>query len=313
MIGYICTRNKNIKDYIKYEIGKRYKFKKNIYYHKLYSDIEYFNSYMKIYKIKIYDNHYMVTRDFKILCEINYNDLLNSKNEHEQSISAIKNKEKLVLDKFIKYNELEKIEIVIESGVHKYLDEIVQNKNTDKQTISLIIKKYGRNKDLDNFIDCNNHKIIIEISNIGRKKDLDKLMSSNKIGVINYVLSNGRFKDIDYVLNNNYRCFYDTIIKTGIDKYLDWDFFIKDCGSYIRGLIAKQGRKGDLDILVHDKDEKIRSIVASHGHDRHLDMLVNDESKLVLQSVLDIGMDKDIKIIKSSPIANELHFSNNIE
>ena len=59
--------------------------------------------------------------------------------------------------------------------------------------------------------------------------------------------------------------------------------------------------------------EEIRSVVASHGYDEHLDMLVNDESKMVLQSVLDMGRDKDIKIIKSSPFANELNFPNNIK
>lgn len=277
MIGYICTRHKNIKDHIKCEIGKRYK-KKLYHYYESYCDIEYFDSDMKIYKIKVYDDNYNihVSEDFKILCEINYNNLLNSKNEMEQSISAIKNKEKSVLDKFIKYNELKKIEKVIESGVHKYLDEIVQNKNIDEQTIALIIKKYGRNKDLDNFIDSNNRKIIMTISNIGRKKDLDKLMSSNKIDFISYALLNGRFKDIDYVLNNNYKCFYNNIIKTGIDKYLN--LYTKNHDHYTKSLIIEQGRKCDLDILVYDENEEIRKAVARNGYDEHLDILAKENN-----------------------------------
>jgi len=65
--------------------------------------------------------------------------------------------------------------------------------------------------------------------------------------------------------------------------------------------------------LIKLPSEEIRSVVVSHSYDEHLDMLVNDESKLVLQSVLDMGRDKDIKIIQSSPIANELNFSKNIK
>ena len=65
--------------------------------------------------------------------------------------------------------------------------------------------------------------------------------------------------------------------------------------------------------MIKSPYENIRSMVASHGYDEHLDMLVNDESKMVLQSVLDMGRDKDIKIIKSSPFANELNFPNNIK
>jgi hypothetical protein len=276
MIGYICTRNKNIKDHIKCEIGKRYKIKLYHYYES-YCDIEYFDSDMKIYKIKVYDDNYNihVSKDFKILCEINYNNLLNSKDEMEQSISAIKNKEKSVLDKFIKSNEIGKLKIVIKTHVHEYIDKITKTEN--KELILFLIKELGRNKDLDNFIKYDNNMIRYNISKIGRPKDFKTLLRYKTISSISDVLEQGKIKVIEYFLNTeDKQMFFTSIIKSGIDEYLDMfmDYKNKKLNKYI----VEQGRKCDLDILVHDENEDIRKAVARHGYDDHLDILAKENN-----------------------------------
>ena len=75
----------------------------------------------------------------------------------------------------------------------------------------------------------------------------------------------------------------ESIIKTEIDKYLD--FFIKDSDPYIKGLIAKQGRKCDLDIFVYDEDEDIRKIVAYRGFDDHLNILEKENNPNINQII----------------------------
>ena len=142
--GYILLKNHNILNNIKYEVGKRYKFnseKNFIYCHKQLNEIDNFWDYDKIYKIKNFDNDCYLINDFKILQEINYKKLLNSENENEQLISAIKNKEESVLNKFSHSDEYDKVMTIIKSGVYQYLDNIVKNKN--EFIISYLIKMKG--------------------------------------------------------------------------------------------------------------------------------------------------------------------------
>ena len=142
--GYILLKNHNILNNIKYEVGKRYKFnseKNFIYCHKQLNEIDNFWDYDKIYKIKNFDNDCYLINDFKILQEINYKKLLNSENENEQLISAIKNKEESVLDKLVSSDEYDKVMTIIKSGVYQYLDNIVKNKN--EFIISYLIKMKG--------------------------------------------------------------------------------------------------------------------------------------------------------------------------
>lgn len=299
MIGYIFyIKNKNN---IKYKIGKRYKFTKIfINYNvspcgfKSECDLDDFHSDDKIYKIKIYDRNIKnLTKDFKILCEINYKDLLNSKNKYERIVSAIKNKEESVLDNFIKSDAYYKIKTIIKSKVHKYLDKFTTTK--DKKIIPYIpylIEEMGRNKDLDNFINCNEDKIKCEIADVGRPQDLDILINSGNFYVINSVLENGRSKDINEYIEDIEDCFHcSSIIKTGIDKYLDK--FVNN-KIYCPFLISEQGRKCDLDILVHDEDEDIRKAVVYHGYDDHLDILEKENNYNINQIIDELRGKRDL-------------------
>lgn len=253
--GYILLKNHNILNNIKYKVGKRYKFnseKKFIYCYKQLNEIEIFWDYDKIYKIKNFDNDGYLINDFKILQEINYKKLLNSENENEQLISAIKNKEESVLDKLVSSDEYDKIMTIIKSGVYQYLDNIVKNKN--EFIISYLIKIKGYNKYLDNLVHYDSKNIKIEIADIGRPTDLDVLVYDEDSNVVQNVLLNGRIKDINKHIKDSSLTI--PIIQTGIDKYLDKFANSEDLN--IKYFIAEQGRKCDLDVLIHDKNETIK-------------------------------------------------------
>lgn len=196
--------------------------------------------------------------------------------------------------------------------VHPYIDLLLNTNAYNFNALAKVIKKYGRNKLLDEVrtSGITNMNAKIEVAKIGRPQDLDILLNDSNYLIVSKVLENGRFKDIDHYLSGSVlvrRNFDDDIIKTGIDKYLDR--YIKYTSEQILMKIAEIGRKKDLDLLVKSKPERIRSIVASHGHDEHLDILVNDKSRLVLQSVLDVGRKKDIDFLRKSIYAKELDFS----
>ena len=196
--------------------------------------------------------------------------------------------------------------------VHPYIDLLLNTNAYNFNALAKVIKKYGRNKLLDEVrtSGITNMNAKIEVAKIGRPQDLDILLNDSNYLIVSKVLENGRFKDIDHYLSGSVlvrRNFDDDIIKTGIDKYLDR--YIKYTSEQILMKIAEIGRKKDLDLLVKSKPERIRSIVASHGHDEHLDILVNDKSRLVLQSVLDVGRKKDIDFLRKSIYTKELDFS----
>lgn len=273
--GYILLKNHNILNNIKYEVGKRYKFnseKNFIYCHKQLNEIDNFWDYDKIYKIKNYDNDFYLINDFKILQEINYKKLLNSENENEQLISAIKNKEESVLNKFSHSDEYDKVITIIKSGVYQYLDNIVKNQN--EFIISYLIKMKGYNKYLDNLVHYDSKNIKIEIADIGRPTDLDVLVYDEDSNVVQNVLLNGRIKDINKHIKDSSLTI--PIIQTGIDKYLDKFANSEDLN--IKYFIAEQGRKCDLDVLIHDKNETIKKIVARNGYDDHLNILAKEKN-----------------------------------
>ena len=178
--------------------------------------------------------------------------------------------------------------------------------------LAKVIKKYGRNKLLDEVrtSGITNMNAKIEVAKIGRPQDLDVLLNDSNYLIVGKVLQNGRFKDIDRYLSGSIlvrqRFDYD-IIKTGIDKYLDK--YLKYTGESILIELAEIGRKKDLDILVRSSSERVRNEVAKHGFNEHLNILVYDKSRLVLQSVLEHERKKDIDIIKKSRNAKDLDFS----
>ncbi len=113
------------------------------------------NNCYKFYKIKIYNRTTGgIATDFKIINEIDYRQFLKSSNKKEQILSIYKNHETDVLEEFIKNDDQNKIQIILESKIDFYLDMLINDKEAeiyDYQKYT-IIRKYGRNKDLDYFI-----------------------------------------------------------------------------------------------------------------------------------------------------------------
>ena len=312
--GYIILDENMSKNGIKYEFGKRYKG--NIEYSSFFAVDSTNNEKLKYIEIEIFDGNIKnKATDFKIVKEVNYLDFYKPKFKSFPFlpyILAIKCRDKEALESLFPVITEKHADAVISSNVEPYIDLLLNTNAYNFNALAKVIKKYGRNKLLDEVrtSGITNMNAKIEVAKIGRPQDLDVLLNDSNYLIVGKVLQNGRFKDIDRYLSGSIlvrqRFDYD-IIKTGIDKYLDK--YVKYTGEQILMEIAKIGRKKDLDLLVKSKPERIRSIVASHGHDEHLDILVNDKSRLVLQLVLDVGREKDIDFLRKSIYAKELEFS----
>lgn len=316
--GFIALDENMSKNGIKYEFGKRYKSKMEYspFFGSLFFSVNSTdNEKLKYIEIEIFnESEINKATDFKIVKEVNYLNFYKPELKsfsHSPYILAIKCKDKEALESLFPVITEKHADAVINSNVEPYIDLLLNTDAYNFNALAKVIKKYGRNKLLDEVrtSGITNINAKIEVAKIGRPQDLDVLLNDSNYLIVGKVLENGRFKDIDHYLNGSIlvrqRFDYD-IIKTGIDKYLDE--YIHYTGEQILMEIAEIGRKKDLNILVKSKSERIRSIVASHGYDEHLDMLVNDESTAVLQSVLDIGRDKDIDILRKSTYAKELNF-----
>ena len=283
----------------KYEIGKRYKH--DIVFYNNLSDLPSYaiskSENFKIMEIKLFGKtYYDITSDFKIVREINYLNLLDSDDVVENMISAIKNHEKIVLDAFLSSKEKIYLEVVVNSGVHKYLDKIITEYKINGKTeyehiVSLIIKKYGRNKDLDHFIHYDNSLIQKEILNIGRPQDLNLMQNKSKMSnnELRLILSHGRKKDIEYYSNANNPFFTDTmnemIIKTYNDDFIDDCINIYYDDSLFMEYIVKYANKKQLDILVKHDSYVVRLAVAKREYKEHLEKLINDSNEEVFEFV----------------------------
>ena len=290
MIKYMLVRTNMIWKNIKYQIGRTYKKTKN----NENFDLNYINSEYAIncdqYKIlKIKDNGYC----FKILGEINYSEIIPNRNTFKM-IAAIKNKDEKILEEFVESDDDKLQIVVINAGVHKYLDILIETKGIF--WASDIIKKYGRNKDLDYFIENTNDFFTLScIANVGRNKDLDKLINCGMNEVIQSVISNGRKKDIEkYLLDEN---FHYTILRTKIDEYLDY-FTMSDLSYSLKIHIIDIGRKKDLDLFINDKFDSEKHEIIKHGFDDHLDILIKENNLSLDKEIMTFQRPCDIKVFK---------------
>lgn len=159
MIKYMLVRTNMIWKNIKYQIGRTYKKTKN----NENFDLNYINSEYTIncdqYKIlKIKDNGYC----FKILGEINYSEIISNRNTFKM-IAAIKNKDEKILEEFVESDDDKLQIVVINAGVHKYLDIYIKNK--DDFCIPFFTEDViFRKKDLDIILSLNrkNDRVIAD-------------------------------------------------------------------------------------------------------------------------------------------------------
>ena len=317
--GYITLDENMSKDGIKYEFGRRYK--SNIEYSSFFGSLFFSvnstdNEKLKYIEIEVFnESEINKATDFKIIKEANYLDFYKPELKyfsHSPYILAMKCKDKEALESLFPVITEKHADAVISSNVEPYINLLLNTNAFNFNALAKVIKKYGRNKLLDEVrtSGITNMNAKIETAKIGRPQDLDILLNDSNHLIVGKVLENGRFKDIDDYFNGSIlvrqRFDYD-IIKTGIDKYLDK--YLKYTGESILIELAEIGRKKDLDILVRSSSERVRNEVAKHGFNEHLDILVYDKSRLVLQSVLEHERKKDIDIIKKSRNAKDLDFS----
>lgn len=303
-IGYIVMEKRIIKKY-KLEIGKRYNINQKIFIYKNISAISeeiLINNNFKFYKIKVFDLDLFenVFIDFKIIKEIDYSILIESNNEKEQLLSVVKNHEKRVIDNFIKTNDKIKLEAVINSNNHTYIDKIM-NSNDDQYINEIILLKYGRNKDIDKFINSNSINILSYIIKHNRSKDLNNLIKRKSRNVKYFITIEGRRKRDIY----NFICREDNEIAdiTDIIQFtqndLCLDYYIDSKNNTVLEYIAKIGRKKDLDRLIYSENFFILKEIINAGFDKHLDVLVRKiKDRFLLQEIIKYKRPGDAEIIQ---------------
>lgn len=301
-IGYIVMEKRIIKKY-RLEIGKRYNINQKIFIYKNISAISeeiLINNNFKFYKIKVFDLDLFenVFIDFKIIKEIDYSILLESNNEKEQLLSVVKNHEKRVIDKFIKTDDIIKLEAVINSGIHEYLDKIM---NLNYNQYIDILLKYGRNKDIDQYIKSNSINILSNIIRHNRPEDLNALIKRKSQNVKYYITIEGkRNKDIYKFIkkqDNELADITDIIQFTQNDLCLD--YYINSKNNTILEYIAKIGRKKDLDKLIYSENFFVLKEIVNAGFDEHLDILVRKiKDRFLLQEIIKYKRPGDAEIIQ---------------
>lgn len=297
MIGYICLNKRKIDlNHFRYEIGKIYKSKINcfdtledllIYYH--------YQGSMRFFKVRFSEkNSTLLCNDvertiseFKIIKEVDYSKLINSDNYNIQLLSAEKNKEESMLEKFSNSDNPSALTAVVNAGVDKYLDKLIKR----NKCVHYILSKYKRKKDIETFINSGNLELVAIIAGFGISKYLDYLSRKARSWNKKYIVAafGGRIKDIkEYLkmiserkgfdnLNDEFRYNILEILRLGYDCVLD--ILIEHDDFYEQ--IAEIGRKSDLDKIITKRNDKftLRKI-AYAGFDDHLDELLKSKKNL---------------------------------
>ena len=297
MIGYICLNERKIDlNHFRYEIGKIYKSKINcfdtledllIYYH--------YQGSMRFFKVRFSEKNSTllcndverIISEFKIVKEIDYSKLINSDNYNIQLLSAEKNKEESMLEKFSSSDNPSALIAVINAGVDKYLDKLIKK----NKSVSYILSKYKRKKDIETFINSGNLELVAIIAGFGISKYLDYLSRKAESGEKKYVIAafGGRIKDVKKYLemisekndfnNLNSELYYNVleILRLGYDCALNILINYDDFDEHV----AKIGRKSDLDRIIKKRNDKftLRKI-ASAGFDEHLDEILKNKKNI---------------------------------
>ena len=223
--GYITLDENMSKNGIKYEFGKRYKG--NMEYSSFFKVDSTDDEKLKYIEIEIFDRSSNdKATDFKIIKELNYLDFYKPKFKSFPFlpyILAIKCRDKEALESLFPVITEKHADAVISSNVEPYIDLLLNTNAYNFNALAKVIKKYGRNKLLDEVrtSGITNMNAKIEVAKIGRPQDLDVLLNDSNYLIVGKVLENGRFKDIDHYLSGSVlvrRNFDNDIIRTGIDK-----------------------------------------------------------------------------------------------
>lgn len=305
---YIILNKNMVSDGIKYEIGKTYKIQDGKFFPKIFYGIDAlditlnfseFDQDKKLFEIKILNFVSRKPVDFKIMMECNYKEISKrkatvfiSKIHFTEFVLAVKLNDKEILNKMLKlYLKDSRMrssygKILIKSNINEYHEALLNSKSIlIKQMLSLFA---NRNEILDKLIKIEDREVAVNIIEKGINKYLDFYNKNyfNDDFVFGKVLRQGRKKDIDSFLNSEMKEDYELneyVIRTGIDKYLD--YAIEYPALY--DSIIDSGRKKDLDYILKKKDDGIYYFIAKQGFDEHLDIISQtSRDKETLEEVL---------------------------
>lgn len=305
---YIILNKNMVSDGIKYEIGKTYKIQDGKFFPKIFYGIDAldmtlnfseFDQDKKLFEIKILNFVSRKPVDFKIMMECNYKEISKrkanvfiSKIHFNEFVLAVKLNDKEILNKMLKlYLKDSRMrssygKILIKSNINEYHEALLNSKSIlIKQTLSLFA---NRNEILDKLIKIKDREVAVNIIQKGINKYLDFYNKNyfNDDFVFGKVLRQGRKKDIDSFLNSEMKEDYELneyVIKTGIDKYLDYAIEYP----VLYNSVVDVGRKKDLDYIVKKEDDDFNYFIAQHGFDEHLDIISKtSRDKETLKEVL---------------------------
>ena len=99
-----------------------------------------------------------------------------------------------MLEKFSSSDNPSALIAVINAGVDKYLDKLIKR----NKSVSLILSKYKRKKDIERFINSKDSELVSIIAGFGISKYLDYLSRKAKSGEKKYIIAafGGRIKDV---------------------------------------------------------------------------------------------------------------------
>ena len=223
MKGFIILNKMNMKNGVKYEIGKRYYVNnKTIIYHKLdlYTQELNLNSKLKICEVSI-DK----LDSFKIIKEIDYKSFItqnkiNIKNFNK--ISILKLQDEQTIKNLIINKEEHYFKDILQTNNRKYIDYLIDNEEQFELTLYLFFKYNLTNNNLKKLSFSKTWENQYVVADVGRPIDLDTLQkTTNDREIIGAILRNGRKKDIEKYILSNDSYFLEKIAETGIDHYLD--------------------------------------------------------------------------------------------
>lgn len=256
MKGFIILNKMNIKNGVKYEIGKRYYINnKTIIYHKLdlYTQELNLNSKLKICEVSI-DK----LDSFKIIKEIDYKSFIiqnkiNIKNFNK--ISILKLQDEQTIKHLIINKEEHYFKDILQTNNRKYIDYLIDNEEQFELTLYLFFEYNLTNNNLKKLSFSKTWENQYVVANVGRPIDLDTLQkTTNDREIIGAILRNGRKKDIEKYILSNDSYFLEKIAETGIDDYLD---------------ILIQNTKDDLEWA------SVFKHILSHGRKKDLEKMKN--------------------------------------
>lgn len=139
----------------------------------------------------------------------------------------------------------ENIISIVNLGIPKYLDKILQKEKFDNYYEIRAVLLNGRNKDIKKFI--NNKEYAEIIAKTGIDRCLDKLVTSKNIYILSEIAGIGRKKDLDILVKSPYETILSIVAYNGYDEHLD--VLVHDESTMVMQSVLDVGREKDVNFI----------------------------------------------------------------